>query len=111
MTYPLRERRVEGLQVLLQPAKRASDDNLVKLKDSFIGSPDPGHVILCRRLAVDLGDAGLVVDIRALDGRLSNLLQDFVVCPCAKEVFWDQLAKYAKKGARRACPTALDALF
>ena len=103
------------MQVLLQPAKRTSHDKLVKLKDLLIGSPDPSHVILCRRLAVYLGDAGLIADIRALDGRLSHLLQYFVVCPCAKEVFWDQLANYVKKVGgqkrKRVSLTALDALF
>lgn len=75
------------MQVLLEPAKWASDDNFVKLKDLVIGSPNPSRIILRRRLAVDLGYAGFVADICTLDGWLGDLLQDFVVCSCAKEVF------------------------
>ena len=107
----IRERWGEGLKVLFEPAKWASDDNFVKLKDLFIGSFDPRHIILCRRLAVDLGYAGFVADICTLNGRLSDLLQDFAVCPCAKEVFWDWLARYVKKGTKRVCLTALDTLL
>jgi hypothetical protein len=76
------------VRVLLEPPKRASDDHFVKLENLPVGGLDLGHAILSRGLAVNLGDARLVKKFGTVDRWLGNLLQDFVVCARAKEVFW-----------------------
>lgn len=72
--------------VLLEPPKRAGDDYFVKLENLPVGDLDPGHAVLSCGLAVDFGDAGLIANVGAVDGWLGHLLQDFAVCPCAKEI-------------------------
>jgi hypothetical protein len=72
---------------LLEPPERASDDHFVKLENLPVGGLDPGHTVLPRGLAVDFGDARLVKNLGTVNRWLGNLLQDFVVCARAKEVF------------------------
>lgn len=93
------------MQVLLQPAQWSGHDDLVKLKDFTLAGFGPDHAISPRGLAVDLDNLGLISDISAVDGRLCDLFQDFVVCPRAKEVFYCCVSVGQSTSVQRALTT------
>lgn len=87
LTHTIRQRREERLEILLQPAKRASDDHVIKFKHLTICGLDTGRPSLRGGFAVNLRNASPIVYVCTIDGWLGDLLQNLVICACAKEIF------------------------